>query len=311
VDNRAMRVLVAIDGSEPAGLAVDLVADVTWPTGTEIIVAQAVETGAGIFGGPWPAMAMVQTDRIEAEIRDEARRAVREARERLARPGLGVEAVVLRGRPATAIVDRARDMQADMVVVGSRGHGAIESMLLGSVSAEVVDHAPAPVLVARGRRIERIVLGWDGSSCATRAADLLRSWPIFGGSRVRVVSVTDVEILWSTGFPEVASPAMMPVYVEAVDASRKQHDELARDMAAQLERAGLAAEAERRDGDAATEILAAANTSKADPIVMGTHGRTGLTRLVLGSVARNVLQHAACSVLVVREGSSESEPTLP
>jgi nucleotide-binding universal stress UspA family protein len=309
VENSRMRVLLAIDGSEPAGLAVDLVANVSWPPGTGILVAQAVETGAGLFGGPWPALAMVQTDRIEAEIRAEAHRAVHEARERLARPSLSVDAVVLRGRPATAIVDQARRMQADLVVVGSRGHGTIESMLLGSVSAEVVDHAPAPVLVARGRRIERIVLGWDGSSCATRAADLLRSWPIFGGSRIRVVSVTDVEIAWWTGFPEASSPAMMPMYVEAIDASRKQHDELAREMAAQLESAGLKAEADRRDGDAATEILAAAEASNADLIVMGTHGRTGLTRLVLGSVARNVLQHATCSVLVVREGSPKGAPT--
>jgi nucleotide-binding universal stress UspA family protein len=301
-----MRILVAIDGSEAAGLAVDLVAEVAWPAGTELLVAQAVETGAGLFGGPWPALAMVQTERIEAEVRAEAHRTVHEARERLARPGLSVEAVVLRGRPATEIVDRARGMHADLMVVGSRGHGTIESMLLGSVSAEVVDHAPAPVLVARGRRIERIVLGWDGSSCASRAVDLLRAWPIFAGSLVRVVSVADVEIPWWTGFPEASSPEMMPMYVDAANASRKQHDQLAREMTAQLQSAGFTAEADRREGDAATEILAAANASNADLIVMGTHGRTGLKRLVLGSVARNVLQHATCSVLVVREGAPTS-----
>ena len=175
-------------------------------------------------------------------------------------------------------------------------------MVLGSVSAEVVDHAPAPVLVARGRRIERIVLGWDGSSCATHAADLLSTWPIFAGSHVRVVSVADLGIPWWIGFPDAGSPEMMPMYVEAAKATRKQHDELAREMAARLQSGGLTAEGDLRDGDAATEILAASNTSKADLIVMGTHGRTGLTRLVLGSVARNVLHHAACSVLVVHEG---------
>jgi nucleotide-binding universal stress UspA family protein len=309
MDNSPMNVLLAIDGSEAAGLAVDLVADVSWPAGTDILVAEAIETGAGLFGGPWPALAMVQTDRIEAEIRDQAHQTVHEACERLARPGLSVEAVVLRGRPATAIVGRARDMHADVVVVGSRGHGTIESMLLGSVSAEVVDRAPAPVLVARGRGIERIVLGWDGSSCATRAADLLSTWPIFAGSRVRVVSVADVEVPWWTGFPVAGSPEMIPMYLEAADASRRQHDELARGMTVQLQASGFRAEADRRDGDAATEILAAANASNADLIVIGTHGRTGLTRLVLGSVARNVLHHAACSVLIVRENSPQGAPT--
>jgi nucleotide-binding universal stress UspA family protein len=309
VENSGMRVLLAIDGSEPAGLAVDLVANAPWPPDSAIVVAEVVETGAGIYGGPWPALAMVDMDRIEADIRAAAEKNVLEAREKLIRPGVKVDGLVLRGRPASAIVDQARRMQADLVIVGSRGHGTIESMLLGSVSAEVVDHAPAPVLVARGSGIARIVLGWDGSSCAARAADLLRTWPVFAGSEVRVVSVADIEVAWWTGFPEPGSAEMMPMYVETMEASRKQHEKLAREMAAQLRTTGLEAQADQREGDAATEILAAATAARADLIVMGTRGRTGLTRLVLGSVARNVLQHATCSVLVVREGSMKVEPT--
>ncbi|MDO8485937.1 MAG: universal stress protein [Candidatus Limnocylindrales bacterium] len=306
MQGETMRVLVAIDGSEPAGVAVDLVSDVSWPAGTEILVAEAVESGAGLFGGPWPALALAQADSLEAEIRAEAERTVQEARGRLVRPGLSVEAIVLRGRPATAIVDRARDMRADLIVLGSRGHGTIETMLLGSVSAEVVDHAPTPVLVSRDRQIKRVMLAWDGSSCASRAADLLRTWSIFAGSSVRVVSVADIEVPWWIGFPEPGSPGLMPIYLEAADASRRQHDQLAREMTAQLQAAGLSAEADRRAGDAATEILAAARASNAELIVMGTHGRTGLKRLVLGSVARNILQHATCSVLIVHEGSSQA-----
>lgn len=307
-ENRALRVLIAIDGSAPARLAVELAANVAWPPKTEIVVAEAVESGAALFGGTWPEPGMVQTDRIEAEIRGDQHRPVSEARGRLARPGLSVEAALLRGRPASAIVDRARAMHADLVVVGSRGHGTIESMLVGSVSAEVVDHAPAPVLVARGDQIERIVLAWDGSSCAAQAVDLVRGWSIFAGSVVRVVSVADVGIPWWTGFPGAGSAEMMPMYVEAADATREQHDELAREMTADLRRAGFTAEAERRDGDPATEIIAAANAWKADLIMIGTHGRTGLPRLVLGSVARNVLHHAKCSVLIVRDGPSGPPP---
>ena len=235
MDGRAMRVLLATDGSEPAGLAVGLVADVAWPTGTEVVVAQAVETGAGLFGGPGPGLVTVSADQIETDLGDQAHRIVDQVRARLERPGLDVKAVVLHGRPATAIVDRARAMAADLIVVGSRGHGTIESMLLGSVSAEVVDHAPAPVLVVRGRGIGRIVLAWDGSSCAACAADLLCTWPIFAGSQVRVTSVSDVEVPWWTGFPEAGSPALVPTYVDAANASRRQHDELARQMTAQLE----------------------------------------------------------------------------
>ena len=304
--NGAMNVLLAIDGSESAALAVDLVRDLAWPADSEIVVAESVETGAGMYGGPWPVPVVIRTDRIEAEARARASRVVGEARKRLVRPNLKVAATVLRGRPATAIVDQARKMRADLVVVGSRGQGAIESMILGSVSAEVVDQAPAPVLVARRGSIARIVLGWDGSSCAARAAELVRTWPILAGSRIRVVSVADVEVPWWTGFPEAGSPELMPMYVETAEATRLHHDELAREMAGCLRAAGLTAEPERRDGDAATQILAVANESDADLVVIGTHGRTGVKRIFLGSVARNVLQHAQCSVLVVRSDTYPS-----
>jgi nucleotide-binding universal stress UspA family protein len=297
----AMRVLVATDGSDAADTAIELAANIIWPEGTEILVAEAVETGPALFGGPWPAVALVQMDALEEQLRADAGRIVHDAVGRLARPGLKVEGAVLHGRPATAIVNRARSMPADLVIIGSRGHGTIESMVLGSVSAEVVDHSPAPVLVARGSRIDRVLLAWDGSSCASGAADLVLNWPLFVDSKGRVVSVADVDIPWWTGFPEAGSPELMPIYVEAVEASRQQHDQLALEMAARLHAVGLEAEPERRDGDAAAEIIAAARNWKADLIVMGTHGRTGLARLVLGSVARNVIQHAPCSVLVVHD----------
>jgi nucleotide-binding universal stress UspA family protein len=296
-----MHVLVAIDGSEASLLAVELVCGIRWPAGSRIVVAEAVESGEGLYGGPWPAFAMLEMSRLETEIRATAEGDVRAAAEQLVRPGLTVETAVLSGRPASAISERARTMGADMIVVGSRGHGRIGTMLLGSISSELVDHAPAPVLVARGTCIDRVLLAWDGSACAARAAELLTDWPIFGESSVRVVSVADIEVPWWTGFPEPGSPEMMPIFVDAAEATRRHHQELALGMTDALRAAGRSATAERLEGDAATEILARARTMKTDLIVMGTHGRTGLARLVIGSVARNVLHHAACSVLIVRQ----------
>lgn len=294
-----MRVLVATDGSPSAGIAVDLVAATEWPAGSAIRVVEAIEIGAGLYGGPWLPVTFGPTDTLEAELRHAAQESVDKARARLARPGLDVTAEVLRGRPAGEIVDAAKAMEADLIVMGSRGHGTIESMLLGSVSAEVVDHASAPVLVARGRSTARVVLAWDGSECARAAADLIRDWPILARSSIRVVSVADIEVWWA-GFPDAGALQAMPVYLDAADDSRRAHGALVREMVAELGAAGLQAEPDRREGDAATEIIAAARESKADLIVLGTHGRTGLRRLMLGSVARNVLYHAPCSVLVTR-----------
>ena len=145
----AVRILVATDGSPSAELGVDLVAGLDLPSGTSVRVIDAIETGSGLFGGPWPSLA-VKTEAIESKLGQIAVDCVEQARARLGRPEVDVSAEVLRGRPATVIVDAARNWRADVIVVGSRGHGTIESMLLGSVSAEVIDHAPVPVLVARG-----------------------------------------------------------------------------------------------------------------------------------------------------------------
>jgi len=126
---------------------------------------------------------------------------------------------------------------------------------------------------------------------------------------VRVVSVADIEVPWWSGFPEAGSPELMPLWLDAIAASRSRHDQLASEMTVELQAAGLTAEADRREGDAATEILAAAQAFKADLILLGTRGRTGVARLVLGSVARNVLHHASSSVLVVRDTPAEAGPT--
>jgi nucleotide-binding universal stress UspA family protein len=296
-----MRLVVATDGSAAAQVAVDLVAGAEWPVGTIVRVVQAVETGAALFGGPWPAVAELQAGALESEIRRVARDAVEQARARLAKPGLEVDAEVLTGRPASVIVETATEMAADAIVVGSRGHGAIDSMLLGSVSAEVVDRARVPVLVARGTSIARVMVAWDGSDCARLAAGLVRGWPVLARSAVRVLSVADVGPPWWAGFPDAALPALMPMYIDAADALRRLHDELARDLTAELQAAGIDAAPERRDGDPATEIIAAAKAGEVDLVVMGTHGRSGIQRVVLGSVARNVLQHVRCSVLIAPE----------
>jgi nucleotide-binding universal stress UspA family protein len=301
-----MKVVLAIDGSAPSAVAVDLVSHVAWPAGTTIRIIQAIQTGADLFGGPWPAVAAAQADRVEAASRRHAESAVREAAARVARADLTAETGVLLGRASTAILDEARTSRADLIVVGGRGHGMIESMLLGSVSAEVVDHSATPVLVARMSTVDRIVLAWDGSSVASRAVEVLRRWPVFRKAAVCVVSVAEIVHPWWTGFPP-ADPDDLTTISEAADASRARHGELARTMAAELREAGLSAEADPREGDVAAEILHSAADFGADLIALGTRGRSDLERLVLGSVARNVLQHARWSVLLVPEPAAGTQ----
>ena len=103
-----MRVLVAIDGSEPSVTALDLVAGIAWPQGTLVRVVEAIDHAATPLGGPWPALAPPEADLIEADIRAFAERNVFDGRGRIERDGLTVETAVVFGRAATVIVDAGR-----------------------------------------------------------------------------------------------------------------------------------------------------------------------------------------------------------
>jgi nucleotide-binding universal stress UspA family protein len=302
-----LRILVGIDGSPAADVAVELVATRTWPDGSHVVIAEAIEV-PGVFSAvPGTSLAFVDVSDIESDIRAAAGRTVEAARARIVASGLTAEGRVLAGRPATTLADAAAAMGADLIVVGSRGHGTIETMVLGSVSAELVEHAPVPVLVARGSSVDRVALAWDGSASAQAAADLLRTWPLFASSDVVVVTVTDVGPPWWAGFGE-SSPSLVPMYLDAAEAARARDGDLAKAMADDLRRAGFQARAEPLEGDPADQILAAARDGAVDLVVMGTRGRTGLARLLLGSVARNVVTHAPCSVLVVHDGARRIDP---
>jgi nucleotide-binding universal stress UspA family protein len=301
-----MRILIAVDGSEPSEIGRDLAAGIRWPEGSSLRVMAALEIGGALFGAPWYAVAPADVDELEERYLSELGGAIAFAASRLTGPGREVSTTVLRGRAATSIVDEARRFGADLIVVGSRGHGTLESMLLGSVSAEVVDHAPCPILVARRPRLRSLILADDGSAGARAAAEKVVHWPIFEGLPVRVVSVAPTSLPWQPAYPTKYAPADPESYREMGRAAIEAHERVADDTARRLTIAGRPAVADVRAGDAAHEIVAAAREADADLIVTGTRGHTGLARLVLGSVARNVVHHAPCSVLVVPERTRSS-----
>jgi nucleotide-binding universal stress UspA family protein len=302
---KPMRILLAHEGSAGAEQAADLIQAINWPVGSMLRLISVVEPLTVAVD----AVSSISAD-AESQVDDYTQAELSATTERLSSANLTVQSAVLRGRPATAIVDEARAFDADLVVVGSRGHGVIASLVLGSVSNEVVDHAPCPVLVARQTTMSRVVFATDGSASATRAQDLLAEWPIFDGVTIRVVSVADVPRTWHTGIAPTMYAQVMNAYAMDVEVAKQEHEQIAADSVRALTTAGRAASSETLVGDAAAEVIATAASFGADLIVLGSRGRTGLTRLLLGSVARNVLQGSAASILVVHDsGTSGVAPT--
>ncbi|MFI5225158.1 MAG: universal stress protein [Candidatus Limnocylindrales bacterium] len=304
-----MRVLVALDGSPAADAARLAVASLPLPSGTVIeVIGVAEPTIDHLIPtlAPNPSLGAAD-DRLAIDL--EA--LLDEAAASLERTGIVVRRTLLIGRPASEIVAAARELRAGLVVVGSRGRGPFASLLLGSVSAEVVDHAPCPVLVVRGPLTGPALVATDGSPSAEAAVSYLVAERLLVGKPVQVLSVapgTPMPLAYdTTGITDIAVDAFGRKHEDAIDAARRH----AFDAARRLRAGGYEATWATSEGDAAREIAAAARHFGCGLVVTGSRGLTGLSRVVLGSVARDVLLHAGVSVLVVHEPlrARRPEPT--
>lgn len=294
-----MHIVLALDGSEPATRAGDLVAGIAWPPGTTIRVVAALEPSAELAALSWPGVDTGSLETLDQAARSDIEPMLRAAAAQMAAPGRMVDWELVRGRPADVLLDEAHRTQADLVVLGSRGHGALESLLLGSVPAEVVDHAPCPVLVVRGPTLTRAVFAQDGSDNATAAADIVTAWPIFHGIPVQVLSVVSLSGPLASGVAPTMVATAIETYAESLATLESEGRRMAQETAERFRAAGIPATANVREGETAAEILDEAKETGADLIILGSRGVGGLSRLLLGSVARRVLVHAQCSVLIV------------
>ena len=207
--------------------------------------------------------------------------------------GVEIERVVVRGDAAGALVHQSAD--ADLLVVGSRGRGALAGSFLGSVSRACLHHASCPVAVVhashRGER-SRLVVGADGSAGAAAALE----WA-FAEARLRRTTVHAVSAYhepWGLSAGVVANP-------EAVVELREALAEEARRSLEEAERAAP------DDVPVSVEAISAlpgpalvAASADADLLVVGSRGRGGFTSLVLGSVSQYCASHAGGVAVVVR-----------
>jgi nucleotide-binding universal stress UspA family protein len=295
-----MRVLLAHDGSPGAKQAADLVGAIAWPADSIVRVVSVVEpiiAPIGAWGGVAPDYSAEADRQRNAYYEEEMAETV----QRLGLSNQNAESAILRGRPASVIVKEAAAFAADVVVMGSRGHGAIATLVLGSVSSEVVDYAPCPVLVAKQPTLSRIVFATDASPSAMSAQAVVSEWSIFDGLPIRVVSVADVPRPWHTGIAPTMYRLSMDAFAKDLEAAKLEHTRIAEEAADKLRVSGRDAIADVRVGDAAGEVIAATEAVGADLVVMGSRGHSGLTRLLLGSVARNVVHGSPASILVVHD----------
>lgn len=290
-----MRILLAHDLSPDSDRAAALIGGVSWPGATVVRVVSS-PMGAGPLLSSFAGLREARTHAREA------RHAIALAHGRVAADlrdaGVLVEAATVAGKPARAIVTDANRFGADLIVVGARDQGPIAAMLLGSVSRAIVEDAPCSVLVSRGSAVSRVMLATDGSPPARVATSIVATWPLFADARIRVVGVGEAPPRYPRTV--LSDDERLGAFDGAIAMSTSQATDVVEEAVEELAARGRQAEAEIRLGEAGQEVVAAAQHWPADLVVVGSRGQSLLRRLLLGSVARTVLDGVGSSVLVAR-----------
>jgi len=299
-----MKTILAVDFSPVTDLLIDEVARRPWPPGSEFRILHVVDqypvvTATGYVGPFLGAEA--------AEVVETATRQCAGLVQKLRGAELNAHCRVLTGYASTMIVDDAKDWGADLIALGWQGHGALTRFLLGSTAQSIVRgahcsveivRAPLPESQKRAPGEKRILIATDGSGFSAAAIKSVAERPWGPGSEVRIVEVVHVGI-----------PATDLWYAAGDVAERLRLEDTQHAVASVTEatalfgKAGLSCTSAVLEGSPKWRIVDEASEWKADLIVMGSHGRRGVTRLLLGSVSEAVAMHAHCSVEVIRKSA--------
>jgi nucleotide-binding universal stress UspA family protein len=203
-----------------------------------------------------------------------------EIKARAAAEGVGCEVLVhFSDSPHVPIVEEAREKKVDMIILGRRGTKGLAKLLIGEVASKVIGSAPCDVLIVpRAARIEykHILVATDGSAHAkaavAKAVDIAKRC---GGSVIALSAVRD-------------------------ESERKEAEQYVAEAAGMAGKEGVPIETMTPTGRSFNVIVETAGGRGVDLIVMGTYGRTGIKKALMGSATEKVIGSAGCGVLVVK-----------
>lgn len=271
---RFERVLLATDGSEFSAGAVRVALGMSKKCEAELTTMSMVLIGASGEGNP-----VEDLRQAEAEAREVLDRVKAEA----TRQGWQTRTELRQGsQPYKEIVRLADDLRADVIVMGRRGRRGLARMMVGESTRNAIGYADCNVLVvpkAADVWTKRVLLATDGSRHSDMAA------------------VVAGELARKCELPVSVVSVLRPQFDEARRAEGRAAVERVK---AALEREGARVDAAVLEGDPADQVTEYAMAQGADLIVLGSHGRTGLGRLLLGSVSEKVIGRATCPVMVVK-----------
>ncbi len=293
------KILVPLDGSDLSERILPYATEVARRAKAEIVLTSSLQPV-----GVWDATATA----INWEREEQAAKTyLTTVQERLTADGHNVRTLPLQGEAAEAILGAAEKEKADLITMSTHGRSGIMRWLLGSIADRVIQLSPVPVLLIRPRedrddpppRFERILVPLDGSDVAAKALPFVKDFArLFNSDLVLYHAVS------TTGAYPSFESANAQIMGELLETMQTEAQTMLAATAKDLEAEGFHATADVSMALAADGILDATKRANAGLIAIGTHGRSGLGRAVLGSVANAVVRRAEIPCLLVH-------PTAP
>lgn len=246
-------------------------------------------------GGPFNAGGL--REEVREQFRNDARRAIDLVEEVVDGPDER-QTAVLEGDPVDDLLAYADDHDVDLIAMGTQGRTGLDRYVAGSIAEGVIRRADVPILTVRATDwsrgadpYEEILVPTDGSAYATAAVEPALAFAAQFDARVRALHVVDVRAVAPSG--GYTPPT------EVFETLRSRGETAVEDVASRAREAGLEATTRVLEGRPASELLDYAQDEHVDVIAMGTAGRTGLDRFLVGSTAERVIRHADMPVLAV------------
>ena len=279
------RILLATDGSEDAARAAEAASDLASKSGAELHVVHV-----------WHDVRGFAHNFVKNELKRQGQEVLDAQVEKIGAAGGEVAKAHLRcGRTSGEVISLGSEIGAGLLVVGSRGLGTVQRILMGSQSEEIVHRAQVPVLVLRGAQDSwppaRIVVGEDFSDDARRAGELAASiGRLYRAGGLLVYSHPDL--------PEIPPGEARSAVQNLLD-MRERDEKMLDDRATKLEEIlGSKPEVRLSDGYPARVLLEASQETQHSLVAVGSRGRAGIVRTRLGSVSTKVVTAAHGPVLV-------------
>ena len=312
-----MKVLLALEQTRISEGAIQILSKLTLPAGSDLFLLHVNPIPQKITGLAKERILKIsqQVQAVQKDVLEQARQFLGKVEKRLSRSDAHVYPLVKKGFPGEEILKTIQAKGIDLVVLGTRGYSKTAGMLLGSVSQWVLQEAPCSALIARPMAREKkdvrgmkLLLATDGSPDSRAAVDFVKTVGLPASSQLTILHVVkkhayETEQALTTDSKHENEFAKLAE--ELFQIRGREGAKLLEQTRKALSAQDLQIQERLVFGNAADEILKAARYVRADLIVMGSRGSTGVKRVFLGSVSNKVVHSAGCSVAVIRNQTKE------